>query len=145
MRRGFTLVVAAMLAFAGCQQETKVSDSDIPILDIEELDAAMADSFVVLVDVRKPDAYAAGHLPNAINIYLPDIRGRDPRLANAKRIVVYAKHVRDPLGVAAAKRMIAMGYINVQEFKGGVAEWERAGRSLVGALPEAEIRPDTDR
>ena len=134
-------VVAALLISA-CN-ELKVSDADIPIVRIRDVEESLNDPATVLIDARKPEAYAAGHLPNAINIYLPDIRESDARLAAAKRIIVYAGGVRDPLGIAAAKRLVAMGYFNVQEFKGGVEEWRNAGRQLIEALPPAEVRPDT--
>ena len=136
------LAVVMMALMGGCG-ENKVSDVDVVLLREQEVVDALNDKDTVLVDVRKPEAYAAGHLPNAINIFVPDIREGDPRLAEAKRIIVYAAGVRDTLGIAAAKKLVALGYVNVQEFKGGVEQWKSSGRQLVGALPEAEARPET--
>jgi rhodanese-related sulfurtransferase len=144
MRTMVAIFVLGGVSLVACR-EAKVSDQDIPIVRISQVEAALREPAVVLVDARKPEAYVAGHLPNAINIYLPDIRSGDPRLARAKRIIVYAGGVRDPLGIAAAKRLVAMGYVNVQEYKGGVEEWQNTGRSLAGSLPPAQVRPDTAR
>ena len=145
MRCRTMLLLFSTLVWFGCERESKVSDVDIPILTLKEVDDALSEPNVVLVDARKPDFFAQGHIPGAINIYLPDIRERDSRLADAKRIIVYSQSVRDPLGVAAAKRMRAMGYVNVQEYKGGIREWEFAGRSLVGSPGEADARRDVEK
>lgn len=47
------------------------------------------------------------------------------------------------LGIAAAKRLVASGYVNVKEFKGGIEQWKTSGHQLTGTLPEAQVRPDT--
>jgi rhodanese-related sulfurtransferase len=137
-----TIGLGLILLVAGCQ-EIKVSDSDIPVIREPEVVQAIGQHRTVIVDARKPEDYAAGHIPNAINIFLPDIREKDARLAEAKRIIVYAGGVRDPLSIAAAKRLVASGYVNVWEFKGGIEQWKGSGHKLVGTLPEAEVRPDT--
>lgn len=44
------------------------------------------------------------------------------------RLVVYCK--TGPMGDAAARQLVQMGYTHVIHFKGGMNGWERAGRSL---------------
>lgn len=133
-----------MLGAAGCDK-VKVSDQDIQILKESEMEAATADGETVVVDVRKPAAYAAGHIPNAINIFLPEIREQDPRLAGAKSIVVYAGGWTDPLSTAACKRLMAMGYTGVAEFKGGMELWKESGRQVATSVAPAETRPETSK
>jgi rhodanese-related sulfurtransferase len=139
--------VAAGLAMAGAVgcDKVKVSDQQIQIIKESEMEAAIGDPETVIVDVRKPAAFAAGHLPNAINIFLPDIREADPRLGIAKRIIVYSGGWTDPLSTAAAKRLMAMGYTGVAEFKGGLELWKDSGRQIVGSVAPANARPETGR
>jgi len=51
--------------------------------------------------------------------------------------------VTDPLSLAAAKRLKAVGYANVSEFKGGTEVWTEAGHSLVTPARASEVRPDS--
>ena len=139
----FTLaaVLGATLMAAGCSGQREVSDADIRVMKRDQMTGALDAPGTVVVDTRKPEAYKQGHLPGAINIYLPDIRRQDPRLGNAERIVVYGRGWTDPLSTAAAKKMMALGYVNVHEYKGGVEEWRNADRELVKSGGEG--RPET--
>lgn len=130
-----------LLGLLGCN-DLKVSDADIPIVNEKQIEEAMNDpkGRTVVVDVRKPESYAAGHIPGAINVYLPDIRKSDERLGHANRIIVYGKGFTDPLGVAAAKRLVAEGYKNVWEFKGGMEAWQSSQRPVT---TQSESRPDS--
>jgi rhodanese-related sulfurtransferase len=141
MVAGFMLVAAA--AFLGGCQGQQISDADIQVMREEQMADALEAPDTVVVDVRKPERYAEGHLPGAINIYLPEIQRNDARLAEAERIVVYGKGWRDPLSTAAAKKMMALGYANVHEFKCGIEVWENADRRLVESSETRKMRPET--
>lgn len=124
-----TALLAAAHLSVGCD-DVKVSDENLRSVGESAVVEAIDNPEVVLLDVRKRERYEEGHIPSAINIFLPDIRARDSRLANAQRIVVYAGGWNDPLSSAAAKRLIALGYTNVDDFRGGVELWEDAGYEL---------------
>jgi rhodanese-related sulfurtransferase len=126
----------------GCEG-IKTSDQDVQLLKESEMEAAISDPASTIVDVRKPDKFAKGHLPNAVNIYLPDIKASDPRLAATKRIIVYANGWTDPLGTAAVKRMLALGYQNVWEYKGGFELWKESGHQVITSTAGSDGRPET--
>lgn len=138
------LALLAALALPACGPG-KTSDDDVIVIKEEQLDQMMAEKHTVLIDVRGPEWYAAGHIPGAINIPLPEIKPKDVRLAEAKVIIVYASRWTDPLSRAAAKSLFRRGYKNIYEFKGGIDLWERLDRSVVVSLPRDAGRPDTDR
>lgn len=50
----------------------------------------------------------------------------------------------DSLSTAGVKRLLALGYEYVYEFKGGVEVWAGAGKRLVREAEAAEARPDSD-
>lgn len=95
----------------------------------------------VLVDVRGEAAYAAGHVPGAINI--------PHRLMSAEFMAAYP---RDTLFVVycagphcngvhrAAVRLAGLGFA-VKEMLGGVTGWLDEGLSLTGAQSPQEARP----
>lgn len=139
-----TLLCLTLAAIAGCDK-VKVSDESIQTLREAEVIEALTQPQVVLVDVRKPEHFAKGHLPGAINIYLPQMRESDARLASAKQIIVYASGWTDPLSPAAAKKLMALGYQNVYEFKGGIEVWTAAGHNLTTSATPTPGRPETEK
>jgi rhodanese-related sulfurtransferase len=86
---------------------------------------------------------STGRLPNAINIYLPDIRGGNAQLQEAKKIVVYGADWTDPLPIAGAKRLLVFGYQNVYQYRGGVEEWREKGHPVHS--DDGDVRPEADQ
>lgn len=87
----------------------------------------------VLVDVRGEAAYAAGHVPGAINI--PHRLMSAERMAEFPRDTLFVVYCAGPHcnGVhRAAVRLANLGYA-VKEMLGGVTGWLDEGLSLVGA------------
>jgi len=136
-------VVILAAGLSGCD-EVKVSDQDLQLIEEPDLVAAMREPTTVVIDVRKPERYRAGHLPGAINIFLPDIQASDARLAEAKRIIVYGDSPLDPLARAGGKKMLALGYSPVEVYIGGLRLWREAGREVVTEEHSGAVRPDTD-
>ena len=54
-------------------------DSDaVRVLDASAFDAARAGA-VVIVDTRSPEAFASGHVPGSLNVWLAGLGPRPPR------------------------------------------------------------------
>jgi len=135
MRSVVPLVLLAAV-LAGCSSKRKTSDRDLAIVNRVQLQAMIREAegkgTLVLIDVRSARPYAEGHIPGALNIPVIDIRQHDARLAEARTIVVYGSgDPNDLLSWAAAKKLIALGYRNVHDFRGGMEEWQgiRASQS----------------
>ncbi|MGA2480327.1 MAG: rhodanese-like domain-containing protein [Spirochaetia bacterium] len=74
----------------------------------------------ILVDVRTPEEFAAGHIPTAVNIPVTDIANRPPTKDKNALIVVYCR-----TGNRSAKAKTALeglGYTGVVDF-GGISRW----------------------
>ncbi|RUO23104.1 sulfurtransferase [Aliidiomarina iranensis] len=93
----------------------------------------------VLIDVREPDEFRAGHIAGAVNIPrgmlefklsgMPELQDRD------KRVVVYCK--TSGRGALAAVALKEMGYLQVHSISGGLDAWIEAGKPTVKPdLPE---------
>jgi rhodanese-related sulfurtransferase len=124
---------AGLIFLTSCTQTIKVSDKDLTSIDYKHLNTLMSSSKpqdVVIVDVRKAEDFNQGHIPGAINIFLPDLVAGDARLGKASHIIVYANSFADPLSRAAGKRLLALGYKGVEEFQGGVESWRAQGKML---------------
>jgi len=80
---------------------------------------------VVIVDVRLPSDYRAGHIPGAIN--LPKGRWQNARgLSKQKLHILYCYSQTCHLAAEAAVELLSQGY-RVQEMEGGYATWTGAG------------------
>lgn len=90
----------------------------------------------VLLDVRGEAAFAAGHVPGAIN--LPHRQMSAERMAEYPQDTLFVVYCAGPHcnGVhRAAVRLASLGYA-VKEMLGGVTGWLDEGLSLVGAEGE---------
>ena len=88
--------------------------------------AAIADTTVQLVDVRTPAEFAAGHIPEAVNI---DVRGEKfdeevrSTLDPSRPVAVYCRSVSR--SKTAAHALAAMGF-RVYELNKGFMNWKGA-------------------
>jgi rhodanese-related sulfurtransferase len=77
----------------------------------------------VLLDVRTDKEYSRGHIPGAVHVPLTEIGARVKKLKKDKEIVVFCQHGNR--SIWAIKRLIAMGYKNLYNLKGGYNAWKR--------------------
>ena len=77
----------------------------------------------VIVDVRRPDEFAKGHIPGAINVPNEGIADEQPaELPDLDQVLlVYCQTGRR--SVAASKKLADIGYTRVLEF-GGIMTWK---------------------
>ena len=111
MRTIFLFLVVLVLQ-TGCSQQTK---DKMPISDFKQelLDNA------ILVDVRTPEEFSAGHLENADNInwFDDDFSERFKTVDKNKTIYLYCK-----MGGRSAKaqeKLKSLGFTNVVNLEGG--------------------------
>ena len=77
----------------------------------------------IILDVRRPDEFSAGHIPNAINVPNESI-GTDKisELPNKNQLImVYCRSGRR--SKEASEKLVKLGYTNIVEF-GGILDWK---------------------
>lgn len=81
----------------------------------------------LILDVRTPEEYAAGHVPNAINIPHDEIEAHLAELEGRKSgpVVVYCKSGRRA-GIAA-EALAKAGFTNLLHLTGDMEAWTAAG------------------
>ena len=90
---------------------------------------------VIVVDVRLPSDYRAGHIPGAIN--LPKGRWQNAMgLSKDNLHVLYCYSQTCHLAAEAAVELLEQGY-RVQEMEGGYATWTAAGYRVQHESPRA--------
>ncbi|MGH9017561.1 MAG: rhodanese-like domain-containing protein [Acidimicrobiales bacterium] len=101
------------------------------IAEITVADAAGAlDDGAVLLDVREPDEWEAGHAPGAVHVPLGDLPGRVGELDAGVPVVVICR--------SGARSARATAWLSAQGFGaanlvGGMQQWEAAGRPVTSA------------
>jgi rhodanese-related sulfurtransferase len=85
---------------------------------------------LIIVDVRPADEYAAGHLPAAVSIPLPELRRRLRDLPREREIVAYC---RGPYCAFADKaiRVLQQAGFKARRLEDGLPEWKAAGLPVV--------------
>jgi len=120
-------IVAAIGAAAliGCAASAKSAASSAAYHQVSQQEAqSMMQSEIgyVIVDVRRADEFASGHIPGAINIPNESIGETRPvELPNLDQLImVYCRSGRR--SKQAAGKLAALGYANIVEF-GGINTW----------------------
>lgn len=98
---------------------------------VDEFAAVVATPGVVVLDVRTPEEFTAGHLEGATNINLegPDFVAQIDQLPRDTTYAVYCRS-GNRSGVAAGQ-MGQMGFTSVADLDGGIVDWEAAGQPVV--------------
>ena len=81
---------------------------------------------VVVIDVRPPEEYAAGHIAGALSVPLAELERRLAKLPMDKRIVAYCRGPYCVLAAEAVRRLRSRGRDAVR-LKDGYPEWRDAG------------------
>lgn len=76
----------------------------------------------LIVDVRRADEFAEGHIPGAINIANEDILSAEPAELPDKDQVIYVYCRSGNRSKQASAKLAAMGYTNIVEC-GGILDW----------------------
>ncbi len=77
----------------------------------------------IILDVRRDDEFAEGHIPNAVNIANEDITDTEPEGLPDKDQTIYVYCRRGNRSKEASKKLASMGYKNIIEF-GGITDWK---------------------
>ena len=93
------------------------------ISQAEAMKIMAGDEPYVIVDVRRPDEFAKGHIPGAINVPNEDIADEQPaELPDLDKVLlVHCQTGRR--SAAASKKLADIGYTRVLEF-GGIMTWK---------------------
>ena len=123
-------ILLSILLTTGCSDRGQVMDGDgmfqkieyTQITQDEAKQMMKQDDGHVIVDVRRQDEYAEGHIPGAILIPNENINEEPPKeLPDLDQIIlVYCRSGRR--SKEASQKLADMGYSNVYEF-GGIIDW----------------------
>lgn len=123
-------------AFFGCSNGKSQSNTSLTATEFAE--KAKETPNAVIVDVRTPDEFSKGHLPNALNIDWKgaDFDGQTAKLDKSTPVFVYC--MSGSRSASAADKMRTDGFKEVYELNGGIMKWREAN------LPETTETPASE-
>ena len=123
-------ILLSALMFTGCAGTSNNQTSTYSQISMDEAVTMMAqESGYIILDVRRPDEFAAGHIPNAINVANETIGTAEiPELPDKDQLImVYCRSGRR--SKEASEKLVKLGYTNIVEF-GGILDWK--GETVTG-------------
>jgi phage shock protein E len=104
---------------------------NVPRITIDELKPLLATKAVVVLDVRRPDEFAEGHVPGAVNLDYTLVSAQGSRFkAETRPIVAYCACANEMTAARAAVDLAALGIPGAKALKGGWDEWKARGEPI---------------
>ena len=99
-------------------------------IGVDQFDKLRQQTNAVVLDVRTPKEFTAGHIPGAVNIdwNAADFASKAGTLDKSKTYLVHCA-----VGGRSAKasdKMTALQFTNVYNLEGGMKAWENAGKPV---------------
>ena len=117
-------ILLSALMFTGCAGPSNHQTNTYRSITMDKAMNMMArETGYIILDVRRPDEFAAGHIPNAIivpnesisTVEIPELPDKD------QFILVYCRSGRR--SKEASEKLVKLGYTNIVEF-GGILDWK---------------------
>ena len=117
-------ILLSALMFTGCAGVGNQANNTYRSVNMDKAVTMMAqETDYIILDVRRPDEFAAGHIPNAINVPNENIGTAEiPELPDKDQLImVYCRSGRR--SKEASEKLVKLGYTNIVEF-GGILDWK---------------------
>ena len=130
MKKAVALAVAAIASvglLAGCSSSNEATKKVDPV----EFSEVIAQPDVIILDVRTPEEFNAGHIANAININVADsnFSSEVSKLDKNATVAVYCRSANR--SAVATDQMAELGFTDMYDMQGGILDWEAAGGPVV--------------
>jgi rhodanese-related sulfurtransferase len=116
-----TLLLAVVLSVS-CQSETGGTAGEVQLITPEEALPMIEGEEIILIDVRTPEEYEAGHIPGSLNIPLDTVEEEviDRYPPEDHQVMVYCRS--GARSAQAAAILAEQGYDPVYDL-GGILDW----------------------
>ena len=117
-------ILLSALMFTGCAVISNNQTNTYRQVTMDEAVTMMAqETDYIILDVRRPDEFDAGHIPGAVNVANESIGTAEiPELPDKDQLImVYCRSGRR--SKEASEKLVNLGYTNIVEF-GGILDWK---------------------
>ena len=110
-------------------REHFANDAGLRPVNHRELTALLKSGNALIIDVRPPEEYEAGHIPGAVNVPIETLPRRLAEFPHRKEVVAYCRGPYCMLAFEAVKRLRKRGY-RARRLEDGFPEWKSEGRPV---------------
>lgn len=123
MKKAAFLLCALLASTSACAAPPDVTPQAL-------LQRQSAGEAMLVIDVRSPEEFAAGHVPGAINLPHDRLTGQEPALRDWKQkpVVIYCRSGRR--SAIAADVLEKQGFTKLEHLAGDMQGWQAEGRPL---------------
>ena len=128
MKKLIPLLLSTLLV-TGCASSNNQANTYRSITMDDAVTMMAQEIGYIILDVRRPDEFAAGHIPHAINVPNESIGTAEiSELPDKDQLIlVYCRSGRRSKD--ASEKLVKLGYTNIVEF-GGILDWK--GETVTG-------------
>ena len=123
--------------------EPSTSPSGVKKLSVEEFDQLRKEKDAVVLDVRTPAEFAAGHVPGAVNVPLsgPGLDDFQKRVKDLDKEKTYLVHcAAGGRSAKATAQMKELGFPHLNDFSGGMNAWKNARKPVEAGKEEGKAK-----
>ena len=117
---------ARLAEVAKVTRDFLAENSQLEPVDEAALRTKVRKGEVTLLDVRPPEEFAAGHIPGAMSVPLPELAKQLAKLPKRREVVAYCRGPYCVLAIEAVKQLRARGFKAVR-LEEGVLDWAALG------------------
>ncbi|MDE2162996.1 MAG: rhodanese-like domain-containing protein [Alphaproteobacteria bacterium] len=120
-----TACLVCLFATPGLAVQAQPAPQDVPTISVQDLQAMIRQkTFFLLLDVREPKEFAAGHIAGAMPMPLGDVPAQYRQLPAGTTLVVYCR--TGHRSAQAVSFLRAHGYGKAFSLAGGYTAWSAA-------------------
>ena len=132
-----SLIVFMLIVVTACQNQEAATTNESVSQDVKKSSSpkqlykvlspadftSKMEGDVQLIDVRRPEEFAAGHIEGAINYNFqgPDFNKEIAQLDKSKPVLLYCRSGRR--SNAASKKLQSVGFTELYDLQGGYLNW----------------------
>ena len=116
------IALLALLAVGKLGGEKTMTYKQISMDEAKQIFESGGDNSYIILDVRRSDEFADGHIPGAINVANESIGTESLKELADKNQLIYVYCRSGNRSKQAAEKLVALGYTNIVEF-GGIIDW----------------------
>jgi rhodanese-related sulfurtransferase len=124
--RAYAITIASLVFSVTPALAEPEAPAEAPSIASLELSARLGSGTApVVIDVRTPEEYAAGHIPGALNIPFDQVAKRISEIDAPHGVALYC--MVGPRARKGEAALLSEGYTSVLHLEGGMAAWQAAG------------------
>lgn len=124
---------ARLAEVAKVTRDFLAENAQLEEVDEAALRARVRKGEVTLLDVRPPEEYAAGHIPGALSVPLPELARQLAKLPKRQEVVAYCRGPYCVMAIEAVRQLRAKGFKAVR-LEQGVLDWAALGHAVERGL-----------